>query len=213
VNSLISLAEMMSEYDVRHDDILSIIRPSGCTIDPVVELATRVLAERPEEVPTPPTSPIQAPSGPERGVAAHWLTPVASDEVQTAEEVIKELVGDTSIYAFGERTPGRAKLRAGDRICFYASGRGVVAHAKVSSPASKKPHPKVRHSDLYPWVFSLSDTTLYLDSPVVIDNETRTALDAFKGRDRSKSWAWFVQGTKEITEHDFKLLTRSTRGR
>jgi hypothetical protein len=211
VNSLLSLAEMMTEYDVRHDDILAIIRPSGCTIDPVVGLIERVVAEPPQEVEVSPSvkpTPITL----ERDVA-YWLTPVASDEEQTAEEVIQALVGDTGIYAFGERTPGRGKLKPGDWMCFYASGKGIAAHAKVSSAPVKKPHRKVRHSDKYPWVFSLTDAVLHLDNPVVIDLEVRAKLEAFKGRDPSKSWAWFVQGTHEITERDFSMLTGQTKGR
>lgn len=205
VDALLSLAEMMNEFDIRHDDILAIIRPSGCTIDPVVELMTRIVAEAPEEV-APPSEVHEEPAAFHKDVT-YWLTPVASDEEQTADEVIQTLVGDTGIYAFGERTPGRGRLKAGDWMCFYASGKGVVAHAKVSSPPVKESHRKVLHSEDYPWVFHLSDSVLYFDNPIVINHETRTKLEAFKGRDPNKSWAWFVQGTHQITERDFKMLT------
>lgn len=206
VDSLLSLAEVMNEYDVRHDDILSILKPSGCTIDPVVELMTRLVAGAPEVLEAP--SPVhEQPAGSAQELA-YWLTPVASDDEQTSEEVIQTLVGDTGIYAFGERTPGRGKLKSGDWMCFYASGKGVVAHAKVSSAPVKKPHQKVRHPDRYPWVFGLSQPVLYLEDPVVIDYETRTKLEAFKDRAPRKAWAWFVQGTHEITRHDFNILTR-----
>lgn len=208
-DSLLSLAEMMNEYDVRHDDVLSTIRPRGCNIDPVVELMARLVAESPEEPQPPPVPPEEPPVGQE---VAYWLTPVASDDIQTAEAVIQTLVGECGIYAFGERTPGRAKLKPGDWMCFYASGKGVVAHARVSSAAAKKPHRKVRSPDKYPWVFQVSQATLHLDNPAVIDSETRSGLEAFKGRDPSKSWAWFVQGTHEITEHDFRVLTGRRKG-
>lgn len=42
---------------------------------------------------------------------AHWLTPVGSDNKQTAEMVILALVGAGSVYGFDERTPGRSKLK------------------------------------------------------------------------------------------------------
>jgi hypothetical protein len=206
VNSLLSLAEMVNEYDIRHDDILAIIRPLGCRIDPVVDLMARLVAEAPEKVEASPL--IQQESPADRHGGAYWLTPVASDNEQMAEEVIQTLVGDSGIYAFGEKTPGRGKLKPRDWMCFYASGKGVVAHARVSSIPEKKPHHQVRHSDKYPWVFRLTQPVLYLDKPIVIDFETRTRLDAFKNRDPSKSWAWFVQGTRAITEHDFQTLTR-----
>ncbi len=38
VESLLSLAELMNEYDVSHHDTLSVLRPSRPTIDPIVDL-------------------------------------------------------------------------------------------------------------------------------------------------------------------------------
>jgi hypothetical protein len=35
----------------------------------------------------------------------------------------------------------------------------------------------------------------------------RQQLDAFRGRNSGKGWAWFVQGTSKLTEHDYELLT------
>lgn len=99
-------------------------------------------------------------------------------------------------------------MKPGDWICFYATGNGVVAHAKVVAKPEKKPHPKVHHSERYPWVFRLEDAKLYLDNPVIVDAEARSQLDAFYGRDPDKSWAWFVQATRRVTSHDFKTLTR-----
>ena len=205
VDSLLSLAEMMNEYDIRHDDILAIIRPSGPTIDPVVDLMIRLVAGQPQEL--PPKGP-PAPEPVIEGEVAYWLAPVATGEEQTAEQVIQTLVGQVGIYAFGERTPGRAHLKPGDWMCFYASGKGVVAHAKVASFPERKPHPKVHHPEQYPWVFRLSDARLYLEDPVVIDPEARSRLDAFRGREPSKAWAWFVQTTRRIAERDFQILTR-----
>jgi hypothetical protein len=97
---------------------------------------------------------------------------------------------------------------AHDWICFYANGKGVIAHARVASAPQRTPHPKVRHSDKYPWTFRLDKTQLYLTKPVVVDADARANLDAFEKRDQQKAWAWFVQGTHRLTKHDFELLTR-----
>jgi hypothetical protein len=43
-NSLLSLAELMQTYEVLHEDILALLRPSRPSIDPVVELINRVVA-------------------------------------------------------------------------------------------------------------------------------------------------------------------------
>jgi hypothetical protein len=206
VESLLSLAEMMNEYDVNHEDVLSVLRPSGPVIDPVVDLMARLVAQRgAEELPQQEIVPAQPARVSE---VVCWLTPVKSDEEQTAEEVIETIVGKERIYAFGERTPGRRHLKQGDCICFCATTKGVVARAEVLTKPERKTHPAVRHPEEYPWVFSLKNSLLYLNKPVVIDASVRSQLDAFVNRDASRSWAWFVQATRKITKHDFDILTR-----
>jgi len=219
VNSLLSLAEMMNEFDVGHDDILAVLKPSGPTIDPVVDLMSR-LVTRPEPPPVgPPVRPlgqgiepaIEPPESIKTEEETYWLTPVKSTEEGTAEDCIKILVGKEKIYAFGERTPGRRHLKPGDWICFYATTKGVVGHARITSRPEKKVHPSVLQPERFPWVFGLDSVRLYLDNPIVIDSLFRSNLDAFKNRDPNKNWAWFVQSTCKVTEHDFNLLTHDKR--
>jgi hypothetical protein len=205
VDSLLSLAEMMNEYEVNHEDVLAILLPSGPKIDPVVEMMVRIVAQQtPEELPTEEEQPTDI------GEVTYWLTPVKSEPEASAEGVIETLVGKEKIYAFGERTPGRRNIKPGDWICFHASGKGVIAHAKVKSIPKKKPHPKVKHPNKYPWVFRVGKATLYLNNPVVIDAEVRAKLDAFKNRDLNKPWGWFVQATRAISSNDFNTLTKQT---
>jgi hypothetical protein len=223
VESLLSLAEMMTEYDVTHQDILDVLRPSGPRIDPVVDLMARMVAQSQDETlavsKTPPdeapqqskTQPIQA-TKPNDNIKtdkdAFWLSPVRSEDDETAEECIEQLVGKEHYYAFGERTPGRRNMKEGDHIAFYANTKGVVAHATLSSAPQRKPRPDGSTSEEYPWVCSLKDTHLYLDTPVAIDAKLRLQLDAFQGRNPEKGWAWFVQSTRKVSIHDFDLLTR-----
>lgn len=213
VNSLLTLAEMMNEYDVNHDDVLDILKPSGPRIDAYVDLLARLAAGVSD---TPAAPAVEQLVGYVDDIAPvsedtnYWLTPVRSDESETAEQVIQSLVGNERIYAFGERTPGRRHMKPGDRICFYATTNGIVAHARIVSEPEKKPHPKVRKADQYPWVVQLDEAQVYLDDPVVIAARLRAELEAFEGRDPNTSyWSWFVQATRQITEKDFRLLTRS----
>ena len=143
-----------------------------------------------------------------QGQVAYWLTPTRPDEVQTAEECINTLVGQEGVYAFGDRTPGRKKIKPGDWICFYATQNGVVAHARVTTLPERLHHPTVVHPEEYPWVFGVDNQKLYLDEPVVIDAEVRGRLDKFQQRDPNKMWSWFVQATRSLTKHDFDILTR-----
>ena len=168
VESLLSLAEMMTEYDISHEDILAVIRPSGPTIDTIVDLMARLVAGPTDDTSYPEPEPSPTPNVIKEGEPSYWLTPVRTDKDDTAEEVIRKLVEREHFYAFGERTPGRKQLQPGDWMCFYAAGKGIVAHARVATMPENKPHPKVRHGDQYPWTFKLRDEKLYMDNPIVI---------------------------------------------
>jgi len=206
VESLLSLAEMMNEYDINHEDILAFLLPSGPTIDPIINLMTRLVAQHVVASDTGKKE-IEIIENPPN-IANYWLTPVKADEKDTAEEAIKILVGQEKVYAFGERTPGRKHLKPGDWICFYATTNGIVAHAQVDSYPEKKIHPKVKNPEKYPWVFRLKNIQLYLDNPVILDVMIRSKLSAFKKRDPHSPWAWLVQATRRIKEEDFEILTR-----
>ncbi len=216
VESLLRLAELMNEFDIGHQDILALVRPSSPTIDPVVSLMTRLVVEKPTEVPLNDKRqeweirPENGPEHPQDDKTTYWLTPVKSDEDQTAEECIQALVGQEGIYAFSETAYKRNQIEPDDWICFYATSKGIVAHAQVASRPEHKPHPSVRHQEMYPWVFLTENAELYLDDPVIIDASLRAKLDSFSGKDPSNPWGWFVFTTHELTKHDFVTLTHTT---
>jgi EVE domain len=137
---------------------------------------------------------------------AYWLTAVSDDQETTAQEIIRTLLA-AGWYVYGERTPGRKRLQVGDRLCFYESGVGVVAAAEVASAPERRALPMIRDAERYPWAFHVTNVRYFFDAPVVIDASLRAQLDAFQGREPSQSWAWFVQATHAVTEHDFHLLT------
>lgn len=204
VEALLSLAEMMNEYDVNHEDILTFLLPSGPTIDPIVNLMSRLIAQK-----SIVTVDVEEKIKTSTETVNYWLTPVKADEKNTAEDMVKILVGQEKIYAFGERTPGRKRIKPGDWICFYATTNGIVAHAQVDSYPEKMAHPKLNNPDKYPWVFRLKNTQLYIDEPVILDESLRSKLSVFKNRELKQSWAWFVQATRQIGKEDFEILTRS----
>jgi len=202
IEALVSLTEMMSVYDVSHEDVLAVLRPSTPVVDPVVSIMTRVVGQRAQSAEAEPVLVEEA-----AGAARYMITPVKSDEDHSAEEVVRNLVGKEHIYAFGERTPGRRELKSGDWVCFYATTVGVVGHARVASTPTRRPHPSLRHPERYPWVFELTDVEVYAETPVVVDAQLRSRLEIFRDRNPDKHWAWFVQATRWVTEHDFRILT------
>jgi hypothetical protein len=216
VQSLLSLAEIMSEYDVTHENILVLLTPSGPGIDALADLISRLLAQRtaeqPEIEPAPAPEiqpPTPRPIGEPPPTATYWLTPVKDHEDETATECVGRLVGKLGIYAFGERAPGRSRIKQGDWLCFYAAGVGVIAHAQVASAPERKPDDRIRYSKEYPYTLRLQDRTTYAENPIILDANLRRRLDAFRGRDPDKSWSWFVQATRRISENDFRTITRT----
>jgi len=158
------------------------------------------------------------------GAEQYWLTPARSSDLGTAEAVIRNLVGGEHMFVFGNKTPGRKSLKPGDWICFYAAGKGVVAHAKVVSvpeePVDVTDWMERTHGSTaqelvremiarFPLAFRLDQVQLYTGNPVVIDVELRAKLEAFIGRDLSRGWSWLVVATHRISRHDFELLTRT----
>jgi len=139
----------------------------------------------------------------------YWITPVGSSGSQTSDQIVKALVSEAKIYAFSNWAVVRAHLKPQDQMCFYASQKGVVAHATIATSPEHKLDPRVPHPERYPWLFHLKNPVLYLNHPVVIDDALRARLDAFRGRDLSKGGAWLIQTTRQISKHDFDILTQN----
>lgn len=135
----------------------------------------------------------------------YWITPVKEADNLSSVEVVIDLVSKDKIFALRENTLGQKVIKPGDRICFYATGVGVVADAVVDSEPELGEHPEIDED--FPWLIRLRDARLYPDNPVVITPALRRKLDMFRGKDPDKGWGWFVQTLRKITEHDFKLLT------
>lgn len=56
-----------------------------------------------------------------------------------------------------------------------------------------------KDSERFPWAFKVKDVRYFFNKPIVIDATMRQRLDAFRGRDPGKAWAWFVQATRMLT--------------
>lgn len=113
-------------------------------------------------------------------------------------------------WGIRESTAYRTKLKAGDHCCFYAAKVGVVARAVIRDPADEQvapsewPGPDAFSPKVYK--VPLSDIH-WFDTPIGIDADLRSRLNAFQGKDLSRPWSWLIQTTSSLTEHDFRLLT------
>jgi hypothetical protein len=217
VDKLLTLAELLADYEMEHEAVLTVLRPTGPKVDSLIELMAGLVAkeirtagqdiQQQQEETTEETT--NEPSSEPEGIdVQYYLTSVASDDTCTAEECIKKLLG-AGIFAASENL--KRKVKPGDWICFYATATGVVAHARVKSPPVQKHHPLVKHPEKYSYVFEVDSVSIYTENPVVLSAELRAKLNAFQGRDPSKPWAWLVLGTQRVTKHDFMLLTRQAK--
>lgn len=210
VDNILTIAELVEDSYLTAKEAVDLIKPSGVSIDSTVGLIARVAsvaAQQPS--PTPPVSSTAehaAAMESTSDVALYLMTPVRDGEDQTGEQVIRKLLED-GWYVFGETTPFRSHLKPGDHLCFYWSTVGVVAEAEVASKVEKKKLQQVKDPDRFPWAFKVRNTRFFFDKPVVVDSVVRARLDAFKDRDPSGPWAWLVQATRRLSEHDFRVLT------
>lgn len=205
VGSLLNLLELAEEYRLSHDTILSLLLPSGVRVDSVVDLIFNLLSPAPavaagEEI------PLETEQVPEEGIGCYMLPAADSEDGTPVLQNLHRWL-DKGLWGLGERTAHRASIAAGDRLCFYASGVGIVVEATAGSAAFEL-DPKDSPSPVeVPYGLKLRDVRWFEDAPVQITAGLRARLDYFKGRDLSRGWGWFVQSTKPVSSNDFRLLT------
>jgi len=232
IDDILSLAELVQDGFITADEAVALLRPAGVFVADTVRLLARIAAkttdpsapvvegavpvEQPTTVKGATPAALPATQGKTTGSSSqfvaserlHLLTPVRDEEDWTARDTIRLLL-NAGWYVFGESTPGRKRLKPGDRICFYETGVGVVAEAVVASHPERRP-PAIKHAfktpEKFPWSFKVTDVRFFFETPVAIDVDRRAKLDAFVGRDPTRPWSWFVQGTRIVTEHDFEIL-------
>lgn len=212
VDSLLSLAELSSQYEIGHDDILSLLYPTGPRIDPAIDLMTRMAAQSQGEVQTRtmlrteiPRTPVQVSEGDD---VAYYLTPINWKGYKSPFAAVRPLL-EAGKYAFAKQTPSRGKVKPGDRICFYGAQFGVFADACIASYPEERPLPELtRDPAKHCWTFDITDLRVYENSPVAITAEIRAQLDAFGEAGPPANWAWLVQSTSKLTEHDYRILTK-----
>jgi hypothetical protein len=138
-----------------------------------------------------------------------FLVPVGNLTAHSVEQTLRLLL-DRGYYVFSDRTKGLKGLRPDDQICLYETGAGVVAEATASGPPENRVPDFVPDASRFRWSVHVERVRYFFSDPVAINADLRARLDAFRGKDPNRAWAWFVQGAKPVTRHDFELLTRST---
>jgi len=142
--------------------------------------------------------------------ARYWLTPVAERGGLSPKEVVEQTVGQGT-FGFSSDAIQQIRPRPGDRIVFYGSQTGIIAHATVAGRPSHSDDPSsslgIPEADGYPYLIDLEEVDVY-DEPLQLSEQVRRQLDAFEDANASDGWGWFVLTVRDLTHHDFQILTR-----
>jgi len=217
VEALLHLLELKQEYELDHETVMQLMLPFAVRMDTIVDLIFDIASqERRSAAQEPPvvqqaeraTAKEEQVGYREEGQVAYYLLPAADSEdgMPVLENLHHWL--ERGMWGLGQRTGYRKAFRPGDRLCFYAARTGVVAECTAASAAfelDRKQSPKPKLD--VPYGIRLKDVRWFEDTPIALTPEVRAELSAFQGRDLSKGWAWFVQGTSKLTRGDFELLT------
>ncbi|HEY0970954.1 MAG TPA: hypothetical protein VGE02_08290 [Gemmatimonadales bacterium] len=143
------------------------------------------------------------------GDLGYHLIPASDTDDASASTCVEILVGEQKVWAFSTKAPGRKNIAAGDHVCFYAAGVGVVADARVSQAPTRGSHPAIDDPQNFPWVMRLDEVRIYTVAPISLDAERRATLEAFEQASDSakKVWSWFVQSAHRVSPHDFTAIT------
>jgi hypothetical protein len=98
ISALLSLARIVKDYHLTHEDVLLLLLTSGPSIDPIVDLLSRVISQCEAETPT-------------LEEIAQILGPLSRGGESTPEEALQDLIDQSQYYAFGNRGAGRREKR------------------------------------------------------------------------------------------------------
>ncbi len=137
----------------------------------------------------------------------YWITPIKDRENIKAEDSLEYLL-EQNIYVLKDSTPGKNKIKPGDFICFYRTGKGIIADAQVTTFAKRNPKTVPLGYEEFPWILEVDKVRIYTDNPVFIDKKTYIQLEECKNAKEGYNLGLFVKRTHQITEEDFNLLNK-----
>ncbi len=98
ISALLSLARVVKDYHLIHEDVLLLLLTSGPSVDPIIDLISRIISQCEAETPT-------------LEEIAQMLGPLGRGGESTPEEALQDLIDQSQYYAFGNRGSGRRQTR------------------------------------------------------------------------------------------------------
>jgi hypothetical protein len=98
ISALLALSKIAKDYHLTHEDILLLLLTSGPSVDPLIDLISRVISQCEAETPT-------------LEEIAQILGPLGRGGESTPGEALQDLIDQSQFYAFGSRGSGRREMR------------------------------------------------------------------------------------------------------
>ena len=172
VRGLLRLAEMAADLTLTHDDVLQILDPSA-TLDARLDLLDRVMVAGQAEPEPEVALPVAI--TPEHHERRCWVNAMRVDAFTPTERIVRSLIGARQILGINPAPGLEDRVRAGDAICVFIAGRGIVAHGQINAILSDGSR-MLRDSKRFTHVLRLTNVTVY-DAPVIPTLELTRKLD------------------------------------
>src|SRR5579862_1285919 len=177
VRSVMALGDLVHAGRVERPDVIRLLE-SNLSIDFMIDLiAHGGVPPAAKPAPDERAAPVEhdpAVDAVDDDVAQCWLAPVAPDHATRPDEFLERVVAKRLAFGVSDDAASGSAARAGDRICFYISGRGIVGHARVASLAGGGGG--LRDAHRFRQILHLQGLELFLTAPVAIDAETQLRL-------------------------------------
>ena len=98
--ALLALSKIAKDYHLTHEDVLLLLLTSGPSVDPLIDLMSRVITQCEAETPT-------------LEEIAQILGPMGRGGESSPQEGLQDLIDQSQFYAFGggSRGSGRREMR------------------------------------------------------------------------------------------------------
>ena len=179
LDTVLSLADLVVAGHVTDRDAARLFR-TDAPVDFVADLVGRAARHPPEPAPTasveranPAPAPAEAPAAP-----SYWLVGVVPDQAMSPDAFLELVVLRRQVFGVGETMPAAGPIRAGDSVCFYITGRGVVGRASVTS--IMEDGGGIRDARRFRQILRLADLTLHVDRPAALEPESDLRLKTIR---------------------------------
>jgi hypothetical protein len=170
-SSLLALAALVTEGEVRHDEIVHLLTSSS-EVDLIAELLAR--ARRHAQA-TPHEAAVA--DAEEPGPPAHWVVTSARGQAAAFERIVESVVGRRRVLGVAENRTASTFARTNDLICFLVPGKGVIGGAEIAGAASTAQR-LIRDSDRFGRLYQLRHVELFgAAGPRDVELEDRLAKE------------------------------------